>query len=271
MQKEMKIASTLMHCKFQLMKQDTAMGNWLKELRDIIDAAKQNKEKIAFSQQPLPIVQPKGELANLFSASYPRIRLLEMILDDDVSDRLNRIIKEQPQIEKLHSHGLSPRRKFLLLGPPGTGKTMAASALVGELNLPLFVIRLEGVITKFMGETSAKLRLVFDEIKQHRGIYLFDEFDSIGTTRSSINDVGEIRRIGQLGPTLRHKGSIHSDRWQGAAVELAQRSYIGVYPASDWWKERHQLERWNREARYSMIVSITTPKDVKFYKKKICT
>jgi len=170
-------------------------GKLAKELRDIIDAAKQDKEKITLTKQLLPIVQPKGELANLLSASFPNVRLPEMILDNEVSDRLNRIIKEQRQEEQLHSHGLAPRRKFLLLGPPGTGKTMTASALAGELNLPLFVIRLEGVITKFMGETSAKLRLVFDAIKQHRGIYLFDEFDSIGTTRSSINDVGEIRRI----------------------------------------------------------------------------
>jgi hypothetical protein len=70
----------------------------------------------------------------------------------------------------------------------------------------------------------------------------------------------------KLGPTLRHKGSIHSDRWQGSAIELARRSYIGVYPVSGWWKERHQLERWKRDARYSMIVSINTPRtDVDIY------
>lgn len=70
----------------------------------------------------------------------------------------------------------------------------------------------------------------------------------------------------QLRPKLRHKGSIHSDRWHGSAVQLAQRSYIGVYPVSGWWKERHQLERRKREARYSMIVSITTPRiDVDIY------
>jgi SpoVK/Ycf46/Vps4 family AAA+-type ATPase len=170
-------------------------GKLAKELRDIIDAAKHKKEKVALSKGILPIVQPKGELANLLSASYPNVRFSEMILEDEISGRLNRILKEQRQIETLQSHGLIPRRKFLLLGPPGTGKTMTAHALAGELNLPLFVIRLDGVITKFMGETSAKLRLVFDAIKQHRGIYLFDEFDSIGTTRGSINDVGEIRRI----------------------------------------------------------------------------
>jgi SpoVK/Ycf46/Vps4 family AAA+-type ATPase len=170
-------------------------GKLAKELRDIIDEAKQKKEKISLSHRTLPIVQPRGELASLLSASFPKVRLSEMILDKEISERLNRILKEQRQIEILHSHGLNPRRKFLLLGPPGTGKTMTASALAGELNLPLFVIRLDGVITKFMGETSAKLRLIFDAIKQHRGIYLFDEFDSIGTTRGLINDVGEIRRV----------------------------------------------------------------------------
>lgn len=170
-------------------------GKLAKELRDIIDAARQKKDKITLSKRTLPIVQPKGELVNLLSASFPDVRLSEMILAKDVSKRLDRIIKEQRQIEVLRSHGLIPRRKLLLLGPPGTGKTMTASALAGELHLPQFVIRLEGLITKFMGETAAKLRLVFDAIKQHRGIYLFDEFDSIGSTRTSINDVGEIRRI----------------------------------------------------------------------------
>lgn len=69
-----------------------------------------------------------------------------------------------------------------------------------------------------------------------------------------------------LGTQLRHKGSIHSDRWHGSAIELAQRGYIGIYPVSGWWKERHQLGRWDREARYSMIVSISTPQtDVDIY------
>ena len=69
-----------------------------------------------------------------------------------------------------------------------------------------------------------------------------------------------------LGTQLRHKGSIHSDCWHGSAIELAQRGFIGIYPVSGWWKERHQLGRWGREARYSMIVSISTPQtDVDIY------
>ena len=72
---------------------------------------------------------------------------------------------------------------------------MTASAVAGELNMPLLSIQLHAVITKFMGETAAKLRLIFDAMHQTRGVYLFDEFDAIGAARDLPNDVGEIRRV----------------------------------------------------------------------------
>jgi SpoVK/Ycf46/Vps4 family AAA+-type ATPase len=169
-------------------------GKFARELRQLIDTARKRRDSVD-SGNAVPLVQPQGELARLLSASYPKTRLSEMIFSEDISLRLDRIIKEQRHIEEISAHGLEPRRKFLLIGPPGTGKTMTAFALAGELRLPLFVIRLESIITKFMGETSAKLRLVFDALQKHRGIYLFDEFDSIGAMRAAGNDVGEIRRI----------------------------------------------------------------------------
>jgi SpoVK/Ycf46/Vps4 family AAA+-type ATPase len=72
---------------------------------------------------------------------------------------------------------------------------MSASALAGELRLPLFVVRLDGLITKYMGESIGKLRLIFDAMESTRAVYLFDEFDSIGTCRGFANDVGEIKRV----------------------------------------------------------------------------
>jgi SpoVK/Ycf46/Vps4 family AAA+-type ATPase len=105
------------------------------------------------------------------------------------------VLLEQRQQKRLREHSLSPRCKLLFLGPPGSGKTMTASALAGELHLPLFTIMLEGLITKFMGGTAAKLRLVFEAIRQTQGVYLFDEFDALGAHRSQSNEVGEIRRV----------------------------------------------------------------------------
>ena len=118
-----------------------------------------------------------------------------MVLGGDEVERLRRVLREQRHQDQLRAHALEPRRKLLLVGPPGCGKTMTAEALAGELHLPLFVVLLHGLITKFMGETAAKLGLVFEAMKRTPGVYLFDEFDSLGVGRGSAQDVGEIRRI----------------------------------------------------------------------------
>lgn len=168
-------------------------GKLAKELRDLIDMAKAQNQRDR--SQPIPLAKPRGELSGLLSVSYPKLRMADMVLSALIAKRLQRLIKEHTQISKLRSHGLAPRKKILLLGPPGTGKTLTASILAGELGLPLFVVRLDNLMTKFMGETAAKLRLIFDAIQQTRGVYLFDEFDSIGSQRGLTNDVGEIRRV----------------------------------------------------------------------------
>jgi SpoVK/Ycf46/Vps4 family AAA+-type ATPase len=108
-----------------------------------------------------------------------------MVLPDHLRDRLERVILEQRQAFRLRQHGLQPRRKLLLIGPPGAGKTMTAAAMAGELKLPLFSVLLDGLLTKFMGETASKLRAVFSAMVETRGVYFFDEFDAIGARRSS--------------------------------------------------------------------------------------
>jgi len=172
-------------------------GTFAQELRDLVDRAKARAPRPDLSQAPapVPLAQPKGELAGLLAVSYPKTRLADMALAEGLKGRLQRVILEQRQRERLHAHGFSPMRKLLLLGPPGTGKTMTAFALAGELGLPLFTILLDGLITKYMGETAAKLRLVFAAIRTTRAVYLFDEFDALGGHRSAGNDVGEIRRV----------------------------------------------------------------------------
>jgi SpoVK/Ycf46/Vps4 family AAA+-type ATPase len=168
-------------------------GKLAEDLRNLIDEAKARQQVIS-SKKPTPIVQPRGDLASLLDVSYPKSRLSDMVLNDGLKARLSRIVKEHRQFSKIRSHGLSPRRKLLLLGSPGTGKTMTASALAGELGLPLFLVKLDALITKFLGETASKLRLVFDAATNLRGVYFFDEFDAIASQRGLTNDVGEVRR-----------------------------------------------------------------------------
>jgi SpoVK/Ycf46/Vps4 family AAA+-type ATPase len=118
-----------------------------------------------------------------------------MVLAPRTHRSLERVEWEYRDQSKLRSHGLSARRKLLLIGPPGCGKTMSAFAVAGELKLPLFSVQLHGLITKYMGETAAKLYAIFDAMRESRGVYLFDEFDAIGASRGVENDVGEIRRV----------------------------------------------------------------------------
>lgn len=167
------------------------------ELRALVDEAKQRVPRTSTNipGRPAPIVQPKGELAGLLDASYPRTTISDMILTEDLTNALEEIVNEHRHRARLRNYDLAPTRRILLVGPPGTGKTMTASALAGELNLPLFTIQLDGLITRYLGETAAKLRLIFDTIQSTRGVYLFDEFEAIGRDRAAHNEVGEIRRV----------------------------------------------------------------------------
>lgn len=121
--------------------------------------------------------------------------MTSLVLSQELKEKLDRVIKEYLKKETLSKYGLANRRKLLLYGASGTGKTMTASALAKEFNLPFFVVRTEKVVTKFMGETGQKLGRIFDLINEVPAVYLFDEFDAIGSQRGMDNEVGEQRRI----------------------------------------------------------------------------
>lgn len=171
-------------------------GKLADELRSLIDKAKSaNSPYGVRSIAPTSIAQPKGELSSLLEASFPRYQLSDLILTPELKAQLEKTIREQRQFAKIREHGLKPRRKLLLVGPPGTGKTMTAAVLAGELGLPLFNVRLDALMSKYLGESAAKLRLIFDAVANHRAVYLFDEFDAVAAQRGLGNDVGEIRRV----------------------------------------------------------------------------
>ena len=166
-------------------------GRLATDLRDIIDQAKSRRGG-GIRGADRPAAWRAGQPTRSF---LPQDTVGGHDPREDLGDRINRVMREQRHAGRILDHGLSPRRKILLVGPPGTGKTLTASVLAGELGLPLLQVRLDGLITRFMGETAAKLRQIFDATGQTRGVYFFDEFDSIGSERGITNDVGEIRRV----------------------------------------------------------------------------
>jgi SpoVK/Ycf46/Vps4 family AAA+-type ATPase len=165
------------------------------DLKRLVEELHHTQSAAVAGPRAVPIARPAGELNGLIAASYPNTRLSDMVLPAVTHARLNEVIHQYRQRDRLRSHGLVPKRRLLLIGPPGCGKTMTASALAGECRLPLMFVQLHSLITRYMGETAAKLHLVFEAMAQTPGVYLFDEFDAIGATRSARNDVGEIRRV----------------------------------------------------------------------------
>ncbi len=155
----------------------------------------QAKNRRGAGAEVVAVATPRGELSSLLSVSYPERRLADMALTQELRGLLKRVVNEQTNRDRLHASGFRPVRRLLLLGPPGTGKTMTAAVLAGELSLPLFTVRLDGLINKFMGETASKLRLIFDAMNETAGVYLFDEVDALAGSREAGNDVGEIRRV----------------------------------------------------------------------------
>ena len=174
--------------------------NLANDIRKIIESSKNNKPRLK---------NIDSNLQGLFLEIYPQERLSDLVVSPQIKERIERIIHEFTYKDKLFKHNLENRRKILLSGNPGTGKTMTASIIANEWRLPIYVVLMDKIVTKYMGETSAKLRQIFDFIKDVPAVYLFDEFDAIGGQRGKDNEVGEMRRV--LNSFLQFLERDHSD------------------------------------------------------------
>lgn len=131
----------------------------------------------------------------LLQIKEPLRRLEDVILSDDNSSLLDELLQEHHRVEVLKSHGLYPADKLLFCGPPGCGKTLTAEVLASELSLPLAIVRIDTVISSYLGETAANLRQVFDFISETPMLVLFDEFDALAKERSDDAEHGELKRV----------------------------------------------------------------------------
>ena len=155
-------------------------------------ALRTNGNGTYFSRPPADAAKGGRE----FVAEYtPHRRLEDLILSDKCRGAVDQFIEEQQRQDLLRSHGLNPRHRILLVGPPGNGKTSLAEAIAEALAVPFFVVRYEAMIGSYLGETATRLNRVFEYVRTTPCVLFFDEFDAIGKERGDTHETGEIKRV----------------------------------------------------------------------------
>lgn len=151
----------------------------------------------------------------------------DIILSDAAHSALDEILMEHNRADVLRSYGLQPAQKLLFCGPPGCGKTLAAEVVANSLSMPLVVVRLDSVISSFLGETASNLRKVFDFIAAHPVVALFDEFDALTKDRGDSADHGELKR--SVNAVLQMM-----DSYRGESVLIATTNYEDLLDKAVW-------------------------------------
>ena len=149
------------------------------------------------SRAPIPAPAPdQARRSRDFIAEIiPKRCLDDMVLSDICREAVGQMIEEQQRSSLLRAHGLDPRHRVLLIGPPGNGKTSLAEAIAEALAAPFFVVRYEAMIGSYLGETASRLKRVFDYVRTTPCVLFFDEFDAVGKERGDIHETGEIKRV----------------------------------------------------------------------------
>jgi SpoVK/Ycf46/Vps4 family AAA+-type ATPase len=136
-----------------------------------------------------------GRIENLLQEISPDRSIEDLILPEDVINLCYEIVQEQHRVDLLRSYGLEPRNRLLLIGPPGTGKTSLAEAIAEMLIVPLYIVRYEGIVGTYLGETANRLRKVIDFVSTRKCVLFFDEFETLGKERGDLHETGEIKRV----------------------------------------------------------------------------
>lgn len=125
----------------------------------------------------------------------PKKTFDDLVLPECVRDACLELVEEHNRADLLRSHNLIPRNRVLLAGAPGNGKTSLAEALANALMVPFIVVRYDGLIASYLGETASRLRKLFTYVHTRQCVLFFDEFDTIGKERGDLHETGEIKRV----------------------------------------------------------------------------
>lgn len=141
-----------------------------------------------------PLSRPQ-ESMGMFHETEPSRRLTDLVLPAVVRQATADVIEEHHRRDLLRSHGVEPRHRILLEGPPGTGKTTLAEAIATEIAVPLLTVRYEALIGSFLGETASRLDALFSAVRTRPCVLFFDEFDAVAKERGDTHETGEIKRV----------------------------------------------------------------------------
>jgi len=141
------------------------------------------------------VPRDKDSLLELYEIVRPEVSFEDVVLPESQKGILAQIILEQQNAIELLKHSMTPINRVLLCGPPGCGKTMTAYAIAKELSLPVAYVRLDGLVSSYLGQTSTNLRKVFDAVRNQRIVLFLDEFDAIAKKRDDTNELGELKRV----------------------------------------------------------------------------
>jgi SpoVK/Ycf46/Vps4 family AAA+-type ATPase len=152
--------------------------------------------EMSFSVQGvLPMPKDKDSTLELIEILRSKVRLENVALPEKTKEALLQIIDEQKKAESLLSKGITPTNRVLFCGPPGCGKTLTANAIAGEIDIPVAYVRLDGLVSSYLGQTGTNMRKIFEFVKNKRIMLFLDEFDAIAKKRDDAHELGELKRV----------------------------------------------------------------------------
>lgn len=178
----------------------------------------------------------------LLSIREPVRRMEDVVLSDDTRSTLEELLQEHHHTERLASYGLRAADRLLFYGPPGCGKTLTSEVIASELGMPLAIVRIDAVVSSYLGETASNLRKVFEFAATHSVVLLFDEFDALAKERADESEHGELRRVVNAVVQM-------MDEYAGNSVLIAATNHESILDSAIWrrFEEILHFERPNLE------------------------
>lgn len=214
-------------------KQHHLLANDLEKILYGGDMHSQPSSKKPQFEFDIPVDKERG--LPLLDIRPPKRTLDEIILPESSSVMIEEMLEEHRRADVLRSYGMKPSGKVIFFGPPGCGKTLAAEVIAFELDRPLAIVRLDALVSSFLGETAANLRKVFDFIAKHPLVVLFDEFDAIGKERGDSAEHGELRRV--VNAVLQMM-----DAYDGSSLILAATNHEDILDSAIWRRFDEAIE-----------------------------